>query len=93
MVVDESFRNRMILVVDDEERMARFIRLNLEHDGFQVVEAYRGMKAIQVLRESLPDLVLLDVMMPDIDGFEVLRMIREIEQCASDHAYGQGRGR
>ena len=78
MAVDESFRNRMILVVDDEERMARFIRLNLEHDGFQVVEAYRGMKAIQVLRESLPDLVLLDVMMPDIDGFEVLRMIREL---------------
>jgi len=77
MPVDESFRNRMILVVDDEERMARFIRLNLEHDGFQVVEAYRGMKAIQVLRESLPDLVLLDVMMPDIDGFEVLRLIRE----------------
>jgi two-component system KDP operon response regulator KdpE len=77
MPVDESFRNRMILVVDDEERMARFIRLNLEHDGFQVVEAYRGMKAIQVLRESLPDLVLLDVMMPDIDGFEVLRIIRE----------------
>jgi len=76
-MVDESFRNRMILVVDDEERMARFIRLNLEHDGFQVVEAYRGMKAIQVLRESLPDLVLLDVMMPDLDGFEVLRMIRE----------------
>jgi len=77
MPVEESFRNRMILVVDDEERMARFIRLNLEHDGFQVVEAFRGMKAIQVLRESLPDLVLLDVMMPDIDGFEVLRIIRE----------------
>lgn len=74
---DESFRNRMILVVDDEERMARFIRLNLEHDGFQVVEAYRGMKAIQMMREVLPDLILLDVMMPDLDGFEVLRMIRE----------------
>lgn len=74
---EESFRNRMILVVDDEERMARFIRLNLEHDGFQVVEAYRGMKAIQMMREVLPDLILLDVMMPDLDGFEVLRMIRE----------------
>ena len=72
---DESFRNRMILVVDDEERMARFIRLNLEHDGFQVVEAYRGMKAIQMMREVLPDLILLDVMMRDLDGFEVLRMI------------------
>jgi len=69
---------RKILVVDDEERMVRFIRLNLEHDGFQVFEAFRGSQAIQVLREQLPDLVLLDVMMPDIDGFDVLKMIREI---------------
>lgn len=76
-MLDESFRNRLILVVDDEERMARFVHLNLEHDGFQVIEAYRGMKAIQMIRDSLPDLVLLDVMMPDIDGFEVLKLIRE----------------
>jgi two-component system KDP operon response regulator KdpE len=69
---------RKIMVVDDEERMVRFIRLNLEHDGFQVIEAFRGSQAIQVLRDQLPDLVLLDVMMPDIDGFEVLKMIREI---------------
>jgi DNA-binding response OmpR family regulator len=75
---DEQFKNRVILVVDDEERMARFIRLNLEHDGFQVIEAYRGMQAIQSLRDSLPDLVLLDVMLPDLDGFEVLKLIREI---------------
>jgi DNA-binding response OmpR family regulator len=75
---DELFWNRVILVVDDEERMARFIRLNLEHDGFRVVEAYRGMQAVQALRDSIPDVVLLDVMLPDIDGFEVLRLIREI---------------
>ncbi len=74
---EDSIR-RKVLVVDDEERMVRFIRLNLEHDGFQVVEAFRGAQAIQVLRDQLPDLVLLDVMMPDIDGFEVLKMIREI---------------
>lgn len=73
----EELVRRKILVVDDEERMVRFIRLNLEHDGFQVVEAYRGAQAIQIIRDQLPDLVLLDVMMPDIDGFEVLRMIRE----------------
>jgi two-component system KDP operon response regulator KdpE len=77
-MVDESFRNKKILVVDDEERMARFIRLNLEHDGFQVVEAYKGMQAVQVLRDQLPDVVLLDVMLPDIDGFEVLQLIREV---------------
>jgi two-component system KDP operon response regulator KdpE len=76
--MDDSLKNKTILVVDDEERMARFIRLNLEHDGFQVVEAYRGMQALQQYRDSLPDLVLLDVMMPDIDGFEVLSMLREI---------------
>ena len=75
---DDMYRNRVILVVDDEERMARFIRLNLEHDGFQVVEANRGTKAIQLLRDEMPDLVILDVMMPDIDGFQVLEMIREI---------------
>ncbi len=62
-MVDESFRNKKILVVDDEERMARFIRLNLEHDGFQVVEAYKGMQAVQVLRDQLPDVILLDVML------------------------------
>jgi DNA-binding response OmpR family regulator len=74
---DESFANRTILVIEDEERMARFIRLNLEHDGFQVIEKYRGMQGIQAIRDSLPDLILLDVMLPDLDGFEILKMIRE----------------
>jgi DNA-binding response OmpR family regulator len=75
---EEKKISQTILVVDDEERMARFIRLNLEHDGFRVVEAFRGMQALQALRDALPDLVLLDVMLPDLDGFEVLRMVREI---------------
>lgn len=73
-----QYKNRRILVVDDEERMVRFIRLNLEHDGFQVIEAYRGHEAIQRLRDAIPDLILLDVMLPDLDGFEVLKMVREI---------------
>lgn len=76
----DIYKNRVILVVDDEERIARFIRLNLEHDGFQVVEAHRGIKAIQVLRDTMPDVVILDIMMPDLDGFEVLRIIRETSQ-------------
>jgi DNA-binding response OmpR family regulator len=73
----EDFKNRSILVVDDEERMVRFIRLNLEHDGFLVVPAYRGYQALDALRQEMPDLVLLDVMLPDLDGFEVLKIIRE----------------
>ena len=75
---DNRIKDRRILVVDDEERMVRFIRLNLEHDGFRVTEAYNGTQAINRVRNSLPDLVLLDVMMPDIDGFEVLKIIREV---------------
>jgi DNA-binding response OmpR family regulator len=75
--MSEEFDRRRILVVDDEERMVRFIRMNLEHDGFQVAEAFNGKQAIQKLRDTTPDLILLDVMMPDIDGFEVLETIRE----------------
>jgi len=74
---DIQFSHRKILVVDDEERMVRFIRLNLEHDGFLVVEAFDSHQAMNQLRKTLPDLILLDVMLPDIDGFEFLRMIRE----------------
>jgi two-component system KDP operon response regulator KdpE len=77
-MLNKQLKDRRILVVDDEERMVRFIRLNLEYDGFRVVEAFNGTQAIEQVRNSLPDLVLLDIMMPDIDGFEVLRVVREI---------------
>jgi len=77
---DTTSRKFRILVVDDERRMVGFIRLNLEQDGFEVIEAFNGSEALDRLRDSLPDLILLDVMMPDIDGFVVLRTIREISQ-------------
>lgn len=69
---------KRILVVDDEKGLVKIIRLNLQQDGFEVVEANNGAEAMEKLRTSLPDLVLLDVMMPDFDGFSVLKMIREI---------------
>ena len=71
-------KNKKILIVDDEVRMLRFIRLNLEHDGFQVIEAVKGREALDKMRTGMPDLILLDVMLPDLDGFEVLKMVREI---------------
>jgi DNA-binding response OmpR family regulator len=77
MTPDPSGRRR-ILVVDDEPRMIQVIRMNLEHDGFEVYEASSGTKALDKLRDQIPDLVILDVMMPDLDGFETLRLIREI---------------
>ena len=73
----EKTQGRLILVVDDEARMVRFIQLNLEHDGFQVISAYNGREALEQVRSQLPNLILLDVMMPDLDGFEVLKRIRD----------------
>ena len=69
---------KRILVVDDEPRMRRFMHMNLDLEGYHVIEASNGLEAVTRVREDLPDLVLLDVMMPEMDGFEALRMIREI---------------
>jgi len=57
--------------------MINLIRMNLEADGFQVVEATDGVRALDAVRTQLPDMVLLDVMMPALDGFETLKMLRE----------------
>lgn len=71
-------QGKRILVVDDEPRMRRFIHMNLDLEGYQVLEASNGLEAVKRVREDLPDLVLLDVMMPEMDGFEALRSIRQI---------------
>lgn len=68
---------KRILVVDDEARMRRFVRMNLELEGYEVLEAENGLNALAKVRDELPDLVLLDVMMPDLDGFETLARLRE----------------
>mgnify|MGYP001212049809 CR=1 FL=1 len=68
----------LVLVVDDEPRIIRFVRINLEMEGFRVLEAHNGLEAVDQVRANLPNLVILDVMMPEMDGFETLRLIREI---------------
>ena len=73
----EPRETHRILVVDDEPRMIRFIRMNLELEGYTVVEAGDGVKALEQVRDTLPELVILDVMMPELDGFETLRDLRE----------------
>ncbi len=72
-----SRERKRILVVDDEPRMIEFIRMNLELDGYQVFEARDGIAALKTIRTQLPDVILLDVMMPNLDGYETLRMLRE----------------
>jgi two-component system KDP operon response regulator KdpE len=74
----EQTPSRLILVVDDEPRMIRFIRMNLELEGYQVTEARNGLQALEQVRQHLPDLIIMDVMMPEMDGFETLRLLREI---------------
>jgi two-component system KDP operon response regulator KdpE len=69
---------QLVLVVDDESRMIRFIRMNLELEGYQVIEASNGIQALEQVRQHVPDLVVMDVMMPEMDGFETLRLLREI---------------
>ena len=74
----EQSAPQIILIVDDEARMRRFIRMNMELEGFQVIEAENGLLALEQIRKYNPDLILMDVMMPEMDGFETLRLLREI---------------
>ncbi len=80
MMEQEAFdqRDMTILIVDDEPRIRDFIRMNLELEHYRVIEASNGIEALEELRENLPDLVVLDVMMPEMDGFETLRALREV---------------
>ncbi len=73
-----SSEGKLILLVDDEPHVIRFMRMNLEMEGFRVIEAANGLEAIERVREDLPDLVVLDVMMPKADGFEALGEIRRV---------------
>jgi DNA-binding response OmpR family regulator len=69
---------RTALVVDDEQRIAEAVAMNLELEGFLVLTASSGEEALQKVTEELPDVIILDVMMPEMDGFETLKRIREV---------------
>lgn len=69
---------RTILVIDDEPRIGTLIRLNFEPEGYEVITARSGREGLRRLTECLPDAVILDVMMPEMDGYEVLREIRKV---------------
>ncbi len=66
-----------ILLIDDEERIVNFLALKLKVSGYEVVCARNGEKGLEIARDSAPDLVLLDIIMPGIDGLEVLRRLRK----------------
>lgn len=69
-----------VLVVDDEKLIVKGIRFSLEQDGFEVACAYDGEEALQMAKETEYDMVLLDVMLPKLNGFEVCQAIREFSE-------------
>jgi len=73
-------KKRRILVVDDELSILKYLRANLEVEGYKVLTAMNGVQALQTLETELPDLIVLDIMMPEMDGFEVCRRLREWSQ-------------
>ena len=68
---------RTILVVDDDNGLRELIRINLEHEGYGVIQASNGALCVQAVREQRPDMVILDVMMPEMDGVEACSKVRE----------------
>lgn len=66
-----------ILVVDDEKPISDIIKFNLEKEGFEVVVAFDGQEAVEKVEEENPDLIVLDVMLPKMDGLEVVREVRK----------------
>lgn len=67
---------RKILAVDDEKHIVRLVQVNLERQGYEVITANDGKEALQKVEDEHPDLLVLDVMMPYMDGFEVLQNLR-----------------
>ncbi len=74
---------KKILLVDDERDFVMAARLFLESHGYEVAEAYNGMEALNLLRQERPDLIILDVLMPKLSGWDTLRTIQKDESLSS----------
>jgi DNA-binding response OmpR family regulator len=77
----ESTETATVLVADDEPHLLRLVKFRLEREGYNVLTAADGETALNVAREQLPDLCVLDVMMPKRSGFDVLRELRADDRC------------
>lgn len=69
-----------ILIVEDEEKIARFVELELSHEGYETAKAFNGREGLEMAETGHFDLILLDIMLPEISGLEVLRRIRRTSQ-------------
>ena len=71
---------RKILVVDDDRKIVDLVRLYLERDGYRVLVAYDGLEALQLARQKRPDLIVLDLLLPEVDGLDVCRILQAESQ-------------
>ena len=74
---EDSIMGYKVLIADDEDEIRSLLRLYLENEGYSVVEAVDGAEAVIKLKEEKPDICVLDIMMPKLDGYQVLRKLRE----------------
>lgn len=72
----------IVLVVDDEEMTRKLLRLMLERDGFVIVEAEDGLEALEIIKHEMPDIIIMDVMMPNMDGFSACQALRSKPETA-----------
>ena len=68
---------KKVLVVDDDEKTVELVKLYLNRDGYRVITSYDGLEALRLARENRPDLIVLDLMLPGMDGLEICRTLRE----------------
>lgn len=78
-------KSQTIFIIDDEATIREVVRRYLELDGFTIVEAENGTQALDLLRTIRPDLLLLDIMLPGIDGFKIARSVRNAPELTSEH--------
>jgi DNA-binding response OmpR family regulator len=78
--VERVEEHPLIIAVDDEESILKLLSVNLRADGYEVVTASNGEEALKLMDECEPDLIILDIMLPGLDGFQVLDLIRQRSQ-------------
>lgn len=81
--MDESAKNKKILLVEDDDALANVYLMRLQAEGFEVKRVANGEDALAAAKEHKPDLVLLDVMMPKVSGFDVLDILRNTPETAN----------
>jgi two-component system KDP operon response regulator KdpE len=77
---DTQKKKSIVLIVDDERKVLRFMEIDLRFRGFEVITATSGEEAMKLIKSAKPDIMLLDIVMPRMDGFQVLRQLRAFSQ-------------